>query len=190
MCSLWLGSLCDPWLADFTTARGHRNSLPSSMQDKRNDDVDSINSDEFAESTCSILRRCANNTIESLKSFIEGATGVDFDGDGNVGGDWQVHPYDFEANEFHLIIGTIEGGHNSGKNYVHRIANEDAQAWYELIHRQVRLAKEASRQRKIEEKYGTSRYSMYRAIVHRAYTSNTFQSVSYTHLTLPTICSV
>ena len=145
------------------------------MQDKRNDDVDSINSDEFTESTCSILRRCTNNTIESLKSFIEGATGFDFDGDGNVGSDWQVHPYDFEANEFHLIIGTVEGGHNSGKNYVHRIANEDAQAWYELIHRQVRLAKEASRQRKIEEKYGTSRYSMYRAIVHRAYTSNTFQ---------------
>ena len=64
-------------------------------------------------------------------STFEAYTGLDIDGDGQADNVLVPH-YNQETHDFHLIISTEEGGHNSGRVYIHVVQQEDAQNW--LMH--------------------------------------------------------
>ena len=156
-----------------------RNSIPKSMQDKRRrGDDNSEDSDEFDrynESTYATCRELVVNSYRRMEGWIENVTGLDFDGDGNIGADWLVEDYDKERYEFHLILSTSADGFNSGRTYVLRVSPDMAQEWFKNIHQCVRQAKEKNKATRLVEKYGSSRYSMIRAITHKVYLSNGFQ---------------
>jgi len=86
-----------------------------------------------------------------------------------------IPDYDTSTSECHLTITTMEMGHNAGRTYVHRVPDEDAQAWFDNLKLQVHDAKARFHQRRMVEKYGNSTLSMWRVRTHEAYTSNRFQ---------------
>jgi hypothetical protein len=52
-----------------------------------------------------------------------------------------VPEHDPNVSEVHIIITTIELGHNFGKLYIHRVPENDAQAWLETVFNAVKNAK-------------------------------------------------
>jgi hypothetical protein len=112
--------------------------------------------------------------LRSCLSFVEGMMGVDIDGDGDDGAE-KLPPWDEDTHEFHLIIITADEGHNSGKTFVHRIAKDQAQTWYDLLRKNVRRRRIYVARRQLEEQYGHSRWTLVRALTHKMYLSNTFQ---------------
>jgi hypothetical protein len=63
---------------------------------------------------------------------LEDVTGMDIDGDGQVV-QALMPQYDPSVREVHIMIITIEGGHNVCKTYVDRVPDCDAQAWLEAL---------------------------------------------------------
>ena len=63
---------------------------------------------------------------------LEVVTGMDIDGDGQAA-QALMPKYDPSVSEVHIMITTIEGGHNAGKTYIHRVPDSDAQAWLEPL---------------------------------------------------------
>ena len=63
---------------------------------------------------------------------LEVVTGMDIDGDGQAA-QALMPKYDPSVSEVHIMITTIEGGHNAGKTYIHRVPDSDAQAWLEAL---------------------------------------------------------
>jgi hypothetical protein len=95
-----------------------------------------------------------------LKIFLnrlEVATGLDIDGDGKADTRVLVPEHDPSVSEVHIIITTMEGGHNSGKTYIHRVPECDAQGWLEALTSAVNQAKAAALKKELELKYGHSK---------------------------------
>ncbi len=88
--------------------------------------------------------------------------------------------HDPNVSEVHIIITTIEGGYNSGKPYIHRVPESDAQAWLETVYHAVKRAKATAAKRALEHKYGHSKYSMARAMTQVMYESDLFQMLTAT----------
>ena len=86
--------------------------------------------------------------------------------------------HDPNLSEVHIIITTIERGHNSGKPYIHRVPESDAQAWLETVSTAVKNAKVTAAKRALEHKYGHSKYSMARAKTQIMYESKFFQMLT------------
>ena len=66
-------------------------------------------------------------------------------GGGVPGSSQRQLPVHQEQSEPHLVIRTIESGHNSGRAYIHRLPNEDAARWHsdlKLLCAQAKLAAE------------------------------------------------
>ena len=72
--------------------------------------------------------------LKIVLNRLEAATGLDIDGDGKADTAVQVPGHDPSVSEVHICITTIYGGHNSGKTYIHRVPECDAQAWLEAMH--------------------------------------------------------
>jgi len=110
-----------------------------------------------------------------LISGLETMTGFDLDGDGKVEVNLNVPEYDPNTSEVHMIITTIEGGHNSGKTYSHRLPETDVLEWMDKLTNTVKESKTAEASRLLHEEFGHSQYSMLRAKTNHMYNSNTFQ---------------
>ena len=170
----------------WTHVANSRNAIPEALQDKQGrkrripGETDSEDSELYAtnETFCETIRNVAVAAVHSAKSWLETTTGFDFDGDGNIGSEWQVPAYDPKSLEFHLIIGTLADGHNSGRTYVFRVPHAQAQDWFMTLQQSVRQAKVNKRQQVMLSRYGTSKYSMYRYKVHKMYVSNTFSYIT------------
>jgi len=122
-----------------------------------------------------------NRNQSFLKIFLsrlEAATGLDIDGDGKADTAVQVPEHDPSVSEVHILITTIEGGHNNGKMYVHRVPESDAQAWLEALTSAVNQAKATALKKELELKYGHSKYSMTRAKSKMLYESEGFQMLT------------
>jgi len=91
---------------------------------------------------------------------------------------YPISEYDSSASEFHLIITTEEHGHNAGRTYVHRVPDEDAQAWVDNLKLQVHDAKARFHQRIMEEKYGNSTLGMWRVRAQELHDSEVFHCTS------------
>ena len=101
-----------------------------------------------------------NRNPSFLKIFLsrlEAATGLDIDGDGKADTAVRVPEHDPSVSEVHIIITTMEGGHNSGKTYIHRVPESDAQGWLEALTSAVNQAKAAALKKELELKYGHSK---------------------------------
>jgi hypothetical protein len=109
---------------------------------------------------------------------LEVATGMDIDGDGKTDTGERVPEHDPRVSEVHIVIATIEGGHNSGKTYIHRVPESDAQAWLGAVTSAVKEAKAAALKKELVLKYGHSTYSMLRAKSQIAYQSERFQMLT------------
>ena len=109
---------------------------------------------------------------------LEAATGIDIDGDGKTDTAVRVPEHDPRVSEVHIVIATIEGGHNSGKTYIHRVPESDAQAWLGAVTSAVKEAKAAALKKELVLKYGHSTYSMLRAKSQIAYQSERFQMLT------------
>jgi len=72
--------------------------------------------------------------LKIVLNRLEAATGLDIDRDGKADTAVQVPGHDPSVSEVHICITTIYGGHNSGKTYIHRVPECDAQAWLEAMH--------------------------------------------------------
>ena len=78
--------------------------------------------------------------------------------------------------EHHLMIKPMEGGHNSGRSYVHRIAShEEAEAWRRDIQTQVKEAKKQAHEAALLSEHGHSRLAFWRAKTLLFYESNPVQ---------------
>jgi voltage-gated sodium channel len=122
-----------------------------------------------------------NRNPSFLKIFLsrlEAATGLDIDGDGKADTAVRVPGHDPSVSEVHIFITTIEGGHNAGKTYIHRVPESDAQAWLEALTSAVNQAKAAALKKELELKYGHSKYSMTRAKSQVLYASEGFQMLT------------
>jgi len=109
---------------------------------------------------------------EKLIEFLEQWTGMDMDGNGTAGG--VILPdFDPEVTEVHLIILTVDGGHNSGRAYVHRMPTDMAQTWLDSIIQGVHNAK---RRRQQEELARHSTLSRCQNGCKMFYNSNAFQT--------------
>ena len=109
-------------------------------------------------------------------NHLEAATGLDIDGDGKA--DVRVPEHDPSVSEVHIVITTIEGGHNAGKTYIHHVPESDAQAWLEALTSAVHKAKAIALKKALELKYGHSKYSMARAKSQIIYESEGFQMLT------------
>jgi len=116
--------------------------------------------------------------LEICVKHLEAATGLDIDGDGKKETSVQVPEHDPSVSEVHIVITTIEGGHNAGKTYIHRVPASDAQAWLGTVTSAVSQAKTAALKKELELKYGHSKYSMARAKSHILYESERFQMLT------------
>jgi hypothetical protein len=135
---------------------------------------------------------------------LEVAIGMDIDGDGQAA-QALMPKYDPSVSEVHIMITTIEGGHNAGKTYVHRLPDSDAQAWLkaltsagipkgsdsyrrfiwaltfenscrsEALSRAVKEAKITARRNELLRRYGHSKFSMAREKTRIMYESEAFQ---------------
>ena len=116
--------------------------------------------------------------FEMLKSRFEAITGFDVDGDGKAE-DIVVPDYNPDTHEMHLIIPTVENGHNMGRVYIHVVPHSEAQDWVSNLIRACSLAKERKRQRELEDVYGHSAWSYRRAQAGALYNSFTFQMLTF-----------
>jgi hypothetical protein len=123
-----------------------------------------------------------NNSFKGLLSRLvlqlEAVTGMDIDGDGKADSVVLVPEHDPNESEVHMMITTIEGGHNSGKTYIHRVPEDHAQTWLEALTSAIKEAKAAAGRRALELKYGHSKYSMTRAKAFIIYRSDGFQMIT------------
>jgi voltage-gated sodium channel len=122
-----------------------------------------------------------NRNPSFLKVFLnrlEAATGLDIDGDGKADTAVRMPGHDPSVSEVHIVITTIEGGHNTGKTYFHRVPESDAQGWLEALTSAVNHAKAEALKKELELKYGHSKYSMIRAKSQVLYASEGFQMVT------------
>jgi voltage-gated sodium channel len=129
------------------------------------------------ESQETMISRKSSVTKGSIKQCIdaiESILGIDIDGDGEDGSP-QLPAWNEATHEFHLRIMTAERGHNSGKTYVHRVSQHDAQAWWELLNKTTRARQKCVARMELEVEFGHSRWALARALTHRMYQSNPFQ---------------
>jgi hypothetical protein len=82
------------------------------------------------------------------------------------------------GSEVHIIITTQEGGHNSGRTYIHRVPESMTEAWLEALTSAIGKAKNAAFQKEFEIKYGHSTYSVARAKSHILHHSEGFQMLT------------
>jgi voltage-gated sodium channel len=115
-----------------------------------------------------------NSILKKYVGAIESIVGMDIDGDGEEGTD-KLRPWNEDTHEFHLSIMTVDGGHNSGKTYVHRVPKGQAQFWWDLLQTTIQKRKVYAARKQLEDEYGHSRWSLARAITHQLYQSNAFQ---------------
>ena len=111
---------------------------------------------------------------------LESILGVDIDGDGDDGSE-KLPPWNPETHELHFLITTVEDGHNSGKTYVHQLPPEDAQTWIDTLRDTVSVCKRRVAREELESKYGESRWTLMRALVHKTYHGNMFQYTTGPH---------
>ena len=77
--------------------------------------------------------------------------------------------------EWHLTVSTIDGGHNGGTTFVHRVAAEEGQAWKQRLEHAVSLAKDVERERLLWLEHGHSVRAMLRIKTAILYESTRFQ---------------
>jgi len=118
--------------------------------------------------------------LETCVKRLEAATGLDIDGDGktDTAVRYRVPEHDPSVSEVHIVIATIERGHNNGKTYIHRVPASDAQAWLGAVTSAVNQAKASALKKELELQYGHSKYSMARAKSHIVYESERFQMLT------------
>ena len=111
--------------------------------------------------------------LQRAIDLVEGITGTDLDGDGVGRQENKIPTIDTNSQEIHIVIRTLEGGHNSGRSYVYRPEHERAQEWLELL-----LYSNKERHKKgsldLKEEY-ESGVLYYRTSFGRFYESNAFQ---------------
>ena len=95
-----------------------------------------------------------------ILSGLENMTGLDIDGDGQIQSEHAE--YDPNTDEVHMLITTIEGGHNSGKTYILRLPGLDVADWMDTLTNAVKKAKAAKERRFLEEEFGYSKMSRFR----------------------------
>jgi voltage-gated sodium channel len=111
---------------------------------------------------------------KQIVGAVEDIVGVDIDEDGEVGAD-KLPDWNENTHEFHLRIMTADEGHNSAKTYVHRIPKDQAQLWWDALRKTIRERKVYVARKQLEDKYGHSRWSLARALMHKMYQSDAFQ---------------
>jgi hypothetical protein len=111
---------------------------------------------------------------ERVKMMVESATGVDMDGDGNAEG--QAIPYfDSDTHEVSIAVTTVEGGHNSGRSYLHVVEPAEAQKWLDKLRACARECKARHKKTQIDAIYGHSMFSLLRAKMRIVHESNPFE---------------
>jgi voltage-gated sodium channel len=112
--------------------------------------------------------------LQRAINFVEAITGIDLDGDGVGRQKNKIPTIDTNSQEIHIVIRTVEGGHNSGRSYVYRPEHERAQEWLRLL----LLYSNKERHKKgaldLKEEHGSGVF-YYRALLGRFYESNAFQ---------------
>jgi hypothetical protein len=119
--------------------------------------------------------------LQTCIERLEAATGMKIDGDGKAqytAVRYRVPDHDPSVSEVHIVISTMEGGHNAGKTYIHLVPESDAQGWLGAVTSAVHEAKAAAMKKELELKYGHSKYSMARAKSHIVYQSERFQMLT------------
>ena len=111
--------------------------------------------------------------LSALVSGFEAYTGIDVDGDGQSD-NILVPPYDAGETEVHLVVSTVEKGHNSGRVYIHVLPNDDVQNWLDNLTHWTKEAKRRKLTQDIIDAHGHSGFSMMRAKTKRVYNSVTF----------------
>ena len=79
--------------------------------------------------------------------------------------------------ERRLLIETQDGGHNSGRPYLHRMPDEDADEWMEEMRPVVRDATKRHLRKTLEQQHGIDTVALLRARCLLVYQSNMFQYV-------------
>jgi voltage-gated sodium channel len=124
------------------------------------------------ELTDTTLRK--DSFLQRAINLVEGITGLDLDGDGVGRQENKIPTIDTNSQEIHIVIRTVEGGHNSGRSYVYRPEHASAQEWLDLL----LLYSNKERHKKgaldLKEEYGSGVF-YYRALLGRFYESNAFQ---------------
>ena len=72
----------------------------------------------------------------------------------------------------------VQTGHNSGKTYIHRLEDSEAQEWLDTLREAVKSARMRAEMAELHEKYGQSRWTLLRAKTHRFYNSEGFQTLT------------
>ena len=115
------------------------------------------------------------NWREAVVSMMETLTGLDIDGDGKADMASVLLPdYDPETQDVHLVITTIEDGHNRGRIYDHKLQPDQTQEWADKLTYAVKDAKLRIRQLRLTSIYGHSKFSMFRAKTRMLHQSNEF----------------
>ena len=111
--------------------------------------------------------------FHSRSRTFETLTGVDIDGDGKTDAD--LPDFNPETHEISIVLSTIEGGHNSGRAYVHVVDNDQAHECIGALQAGWKIAKARHRASTLEAIYGHSKLSMCRAKTRFIYQSDAFQ---------------
>ena len=115
------------------------------------------------------------NWREAVVSMMETLTGLDIDGDGKADMASVLLPdYDLETQDVHIVITTIENGHNRGRIYDHKLQPDQTQEWADKLTYAVKDAKLRIRQLRLTSIYGHSKFSMFRAKTRMLHQSNEF----------------
>ena len=62
--------------------------------------------------------------LQRAINLVEGITGIDLDGDGVGRQENKIPTIDMNSQDIHIVIRTVEGGHNSGRSFVYRPEHE------------------------------------------------------------------
>ena len=56
----------------------------------------------------------------------------------------------------------VQTGHNSGKTYIHRLEDSEAQEWLDTLQEAVKSARMRAEMAELHDKYGQSRWTLLR----------------------------
>jgi hypothetical protein len=157
-------------LVEIKDVKAEINRRDVVLQCDRTTSPDDIGSERLPLDTVSVKTN-HKQSFRKVVNYLEAATGIDETA-------VRVPEHDPSVSEVHVVISTIDGGHNSGKTYIHRVPESDAQAWLGAVTRAVRESKAAASRKALTDKYGHSKFSMARAKSHIAYQSERFQMLT------------
>ena len=92
--------------------------------------------------------------------------------------------------EWHLVISTIDDGHNAGRSYILRVPAEEAESWRKDIKTRARESRSLVQERILRLNYGHSRVAMLRARMKIVYESSPFQYVVSVLIVISFVCDL